>query len=204
MQLQYCFGLHYILFLSWRGCGEDAPNLSSVFHHLSLSGPAVHQIGRLACFLSLSLPPSNTFALVMYQRCLVRRPLMAVWLHSVGISSQPSHFPFLCHHLSKPLNAFSVCPLPIDCRTWVGKWRMSSCLSSYQKTCLERRGLGVKRGLAGTAAMPWEPSPSQSSVVPCRPIPSTGAVNIGLLRAEVGCVIRWCIKEGWDRRIHIL
>lgn len=52
MQLQYCFGLHYILFLSCRGCGEDAPNLSSFFHHLSLSGPAVHQIGRLACSLS--------------------------------------------------------------------------------------------------------------------------------------------------------
>ncbi len=45
------------------------------------------------------------------------------------------------------------------------------------------------RGVAGTAAMLGQPSPSQSSIVPCRLIPNTGAVITRLLQAEVGTVI---------------
>lgn len=53
---------------------------------------------------------------------------------------------------------------------------------------LGENGLRDKPRLAGTAAIPREPSPSGSSIVPCCPIPSPGATNTRLLQAVAGSV----------------
>lgn len=188
---------------------EDAANFSFVSIIFPLEP---HQsVPSFLPLYVLHLLLSATFAVVMLQWCWVGRPLTAAWLHSVGISSQPSHPPFLCHRLSQTLNALSVWPPWAVGTGWANGGCLPVCLTLSEDTrTLWEKGEGDGEGLVGTAAMPGEPSPSQSSIVPCRPIPNPRtrkSTNTRLLQAQVGSVIGewaewfrigWCIKKSWN------
>lgn len=137
--------------------------------------------------------------------------MTTAWPQSLGFSSSlnppalPPTPPLSLPHpvwssQTDPHCLFCLSPERLQGPGWANK-KGSSGVSPYRKAPTQAKKRGGKgdreRGLAGTAAMLKEPSPSHSSTVPCCPLPNVGAVSAGVCRAVSWLRRSWSKPSAW-------
>lgn len=130
---------------------------------------------------------------------------LPLWTHppsSPLCASSPLSSLALCDHLRQTLTVFSVYPLK-GCGALGGQIKRGLPVSHpIRRHRVEQEKKGGKgdrqRGLAGTAAMLKEPSPSHSSTVPCCPLPNTGQWGLESVEWSAGSAgprVNWWLIE---------